>query len=138
MSEPTTQRRPHPHFDDRGTLDWHTSFAEASAVARATGKWLFIEFGREACSQCRTLVQAVVPRPDVAPRLQQHFVALASEADEPEQEVLDLALELEDAMMLPFVLFADAEGRFVGGYSGVATPPYLNKLLDELIVQKGA
>jgi hypothetical protein len=76
-----------------------------------------------------------VPRPDVAPKLQAHFVALAADADDPEQEVLDLALELEDAMMLPFVLFADAEGAFLGGYSGVVTPPYLIKLLDELIAK---
>lgn len=39
--------RAHPHFNDRGTLDWHTSFAEAIAKAKAEGKLLFIEFGRE-------------------------------------------------------------------------------------------
>lgn len=39
--------RAHPHFDDRGTLDWHTSFADAQATARSEGKLLFIEFGRE-------------------------------------------------------------------------------------------
>ena len=38
---------PHPHFDDHGTLDWHTSWADASAKARADAKRLFIEFGRE-------------------------------------------------------------------------------------------
>ncbi len=81
-------------------------------------------------------MQGVVPRPDIAPKLQEHFVALASDADDPEQPVLDLALELEDAMMLPFVLFADADGEFVGGYSGVVTPPYLIKLLDELIARR--
>lgn len=42
MSEST-----HPHFDDRGTLRWYTSMAEAKAVAQAEGKRLFIEFGRE-------------------------------------------------------------------------------------------
>jgi hypothetical protein len=42
-----TTKRKHPHFDDRGALDWHTSFAEAQAAARAAGKHLFIEFGRE-------------------------------------------------------------------------------------------
>jgi hypothetical protein len=43
---PTTQRK-HPHFDDRGAVEWHTSFAEASAEAKASGKRLFIELGRE-------------------------------------------------------------------------------------------
>jgi hypothetical protein len=46
MSPPTLKRK-HPHFDDRGTLDWHTSFAEAQAAAQAQAKRLFIEIGRE-------------------------------------------------------------------------------------------
>lgn len=46
---PTTMpdRQPHPHFDDRGTLHWHTRLAEAQAQAHAEGKRIFIEFGRE-------------------------------------------------------------------------------------------
>jgi len=45
-SSPETKRK-HPHFDDRGTLDWHTEFAEAQASARTHGRRLFIEIGRE-------------------------------------------------------------------------------------------
>jgi hypothetical protein len=63
-------------------------------------------------------VQGVVPRPEVAPLLQQHFVALAADADDSEIEVEDLAMKLEDAMMLPFVLFTDGNGQFVDGMSG--------------------
>lgn len=37
----------HPHFDDRGTLRWFTSFDEAKAEAAASGKRIFVEFGRE-------------------------------------------------------------------------------------------
>ena len=37
----------HPHFDDRGTLDWHTRLEDALAAARASGKHVLIEFGRE-------------------------------------------------------------------------------------------
>ncbi len=44
MSHP----RPHPHFDDQGTLSWHTRLAPALAEARAEGKHVLIEFGREA------------------------------------------------------------------------------------------
>ena len=60
-------------------------------------------------------------------------MALASDADAPEPEVIALARRLEDAMMLPFVLFADAEGEFLDGYSGVVTPPYLLKTLGRLV-----
>ncbi len=42
-----TDRTPHPHFNDRGTLNWHTAFADAQAEARASGKKIFIELGRE-------------------------------------------------------------------------------------------
>jgi hypothetical protein len=41
-------RRPHPHFDDQGTLDWHTTLADAKAAAAREGKLVFIEMGREA------------------------------------------------------------------------------------------
>ena len=40
-------KTPHPHFDDHGTLDWKTSWGDAFAAARAEGKGIFIEFGRE-------------------------------------------------------------------------------------------
>ena len=76
-------------------------------------------------------MEAVIPRPDVAPLLQEHFVAVASDCDEPEPGVVEIASKLEDAMMLPFILFADAEGNYLDGYSGVVTPPYLIKKLQE-------
>lgn len=38
---------PHPHFDDKGTLSWHATLAEARQAAQAQGKRIFIEFGRE-------------------------------------------------------------------------------------------
>jgi len=59
--------------------------------------------------------------------LQQHFVALASDADDPEDGVLSLAYRLEDAMMLPFVMFADAEGRFLEGSSGAVKPGSISR-----------
>lgn len=117
-----TSKRPHPHFDDRGTLDWETRFAAASERARRENKTLFIEMGREACGQCRSLVQNVVPRPDVGPLLHERFVALAADADETEEEVLGYAQELEDAYMLPFVIFVDPQGRFIEGTSGTVNP----------------
>lgn len=42
-----TEKTPHPHFDDKGTLHWHTRFADALAQAAAEGKQVFIELGRE-------------------------------------------------------------------------------------------
>ena len=40
-------KRAHPHFDDRGTLDWHTTCVEAQTAAKSGRKRLFIDVGRE-------------------------------------------------------------------------------------------
>lgn len=128
--------RPHPHFDDKGTLQWQTRWSEALKLAQAENKPVFIEFGREQCSQCRSLVQSVIPRPDIAPLLQQHFIALASDCDECEDEVQALAAQIEDAYMLPFVIFADPSGRFLAGTSGVISPATLKARLEELIAAR--
>ena len=127
-----TAPRPHPHFDDHGTLDWHARWAEAAAAAKRENKLVFIDMGRELCSQCRTLVQSVIPHPEVAAVLQARFVALASDADETEDEVLALAEHLEDAYMLPFVIFADPNGKFLGGTSGATNPLSFRRLLDSI------
>lgn len=128
--------RPHPHFDDKGTIDWEPRFADAMARAKREGRLIFVEFGREACGQCRALVQSTVPRPEIAALLQQHFVAVASDCDDPEPEVLDLAMHLEDAMMLPFVLFADADGQFLEGSSGGVSATEFRATLERLVAAK--
>jgi hypothetical protein len=38
----------HPHFNDGGTLRWFTKLADAQAAAKKEGKFVFIEYGREA------------------------------------------------------------------------------------------
>ena len=78
-------------------------------------------------------MQGAVPHPEIAPLLQQHFVALASDCDDAEYEVEVLAGQLEDAYMLPFVLFADADGRFLGGSSGAINPLYFKRTLEKLV-----
>ena len=42
-----TERNPHPHFDDRGTLAWETRYASALARAKQEKKSIFVEMGRE-------------------------------------------------------------------------------------------
>lgn len=125
--------RAHPHFDDRGTLDWHVEWSGALAQAKRDGKLVLVEFGREQCGQCRALVEAVVPRPDVAPLLKEGFVALASDCDDPEPEVLELAESMPDATMLPFVMIADGDGRFLAGSSGAVAPKELRRMLEGVL-----
>ena len=76
-------------------------------------------------------MQAVLPRPDVAPLLRQHYVALAGDADLPEAEIHRLLFKVRSASMLPIVILADAEGRFLDGLSGVADPARIRALLEK-------
>ena len=71
-----------------------------------------------------------MPRPDIAPLLSEKFVALASDCDDPQDEVLAMAARLEDAMMLPFVLIATPDGELVEGSSGSVTPDALRGMLE--------
>lgn len=82
-------------------------------------------------------MEGAIPHERVAPLLAPHFVGLAADCDEPEPEVLDLARRLEDAMMLPFVLFTDAEGAFLEGYAGTGSAPYLVRVLERLVGSDG-
>jgi hypothetical protein len=43
MTERATGK--HPHFDGDAVF-WHTRLADALVAARATGKLVFVEFGR--------------------------------------------------------------------------------------------
>lgn len=77
-------------------------------------------------------MQGVIPRPDVAPVLQERFVALAADADDPDPEVIELAQKLDDAYLLPFVIFADSEGQFLSGTWGPVDPRRFAETLGEL------
>ena len=76
-------------------------------------------------------MQAVIPRPDVAPKLQSDYIALAGDADEPEAEVHQLLFKLKNASMLPIVILADAEGNFLTGAAGSIDAERLGKLFGQ-------
>ncbi len=79
-------------------------------------------------------MQGVLPQASVAALMKPNFVGLASDVDDPEPPVLDLAMEhLADAMMLPFVLFTDAEGRFLAGSHGAVRPDTFLSTVRELV-----
>lgn len=77
-------------------------------------------------------MQGVIPQPEIAEILGEHFVGLAADADAPEEEVVALGIaHLADAMMLPFVMLVDGDGRWLGGGSGAVAPePFKEQLLD--------
>lgn len=38
----------HPDFNDQGALSWQTKLSSAKTLAAETGKFIFVEYGREA------------------------------------------------------------------------------------------
>jgi hypothetical protein len=76
-------------------------------------------------------VQAVLPRPDVAPLLQKSYVALAADVDLPEAEVHRLLFKLRNASMLPIVILADSKGQFLDGLAGVSEALRIKALLEK-------
>jgi hypothetical protein len=114
--------RPHPHFNDQGTLTWYTSMREAVAAARAEDKVILVEYGRLRCTQCRVLCCKVLPHPDVRARLSSVAVGLACDCDEPEPAVDQLLRRnLPRANALPFVGFLRSDGRWITGFAGCRT-----------------
>ena len=81
-------------------------------------------------------MQGVIPHAEIAPLLQQNFVALASDCDDAEEQVEILAGHLEDAYMLPFVLFADAQGKFLGGSEGAQSASSFLIQIERLLAQR--
>lgn len=83
-------------------------------------------------------MQGVIPQADVARLLQEHFVALSSDIDAPEAELIDLvATNMPDAMMLPFVLLLDAEGQFLASSHGAVHPRSFQEVLQGLVDRSG-
>lgn len=120
----------HSHFDDSGAVNWFRTYAEAAAAARESGKYLFVECGRADCGSCRELIERVVPLPEIRDILRARFVCLAEDADRMSPEARGLASRLKPPRMLPFILVADREGRWLGGHGGSIDAASLLRILE--------
>ena len=121
----------HPHFNDQGTLTWYTSLAEAQAVARSTGKLIFVDSGRLECGNCRQLIERILPVEPVRSRIAAIAIGLSDDCDEPDATVSALLTSnLPSARMLPLVGFLTPELRWVTGWSGGTTSNEVMRALD--------
>jgi hypothetical protein len=113
----------HPHFNDRGTLDWYRTLPEAQAAARSSGKLIFIESGRLECGSCRKLVERTLPQEPIRSRLAAIAVGVADDCDVQGSEAARLLNRgLPGATFLPLVGFVTPDGRWITGWFGGATP----------------
>ncbi len=58
---------------------------------------------------------------------------MAADADLPEPDVHQLVFKLKNPTMLPFVIVADAAGKFLAGHSGVSDPARIKALLERTL-----
>jgi hypothetical protein len=113
----------HPFFDDGGTLSWTTDTAEAMRRARADGKVVFIEYGRRECTNCRVLVQRMLPTSMCKARMGAAAVGLAADCDEPDASVEALFQRaLPRATCLPFAAFVTPDLQWISGWAGSIDP----------------
>lgn len=109
----------HPYFDDKGTLAWFVDLGSAQESARAAGKLVFIEYGRKACCNCKTLVARVLPAPAVRSRIADACIGLAADCDDPDPRVEAVfRREMPDASLLPFVAVVSPDLEYVTGWQG--------------------
>jgi hypothetical protein len=114
----------HLHFNDRGTLVWYTSLDEAQAVARASGKLIFIDSGRRRCPNCQTFLEEVMPDAQVRTRVGAIAIGLAVDCDDSDARVDKILREgIPNPVMLPLCGFVTPELRWVTGWSGYMDLP---------------
>ncbi|MCC7138963.1 MAG: hypothetical protein IT460_11120 [Planctomycetes bacterium] len=118
-ADPCSASSRHPFFDDQGTLAWSTTLDGAVASARASGRLVFIEYGRRECRNCKILVQKILPALGVRERASAACVGLAADCDEPDPRVQAIfQAAMPDASLLPFVAIVTPDLRWVTGWQG--------------------
>jgi len=123
----------HPTYDDQGTCDWHVDLEEALREAAQRRLLLFVLVWRRRDADCKALIENQLPRPKIKALLQEHFVALAIDADELDEKAMALVATMGKQDTLPLVLCVDPRGQMLGGLSGEASAPALQKVLEEAI-----
>ncbi|MCC7138964.1 MAG: hypothetical protein IT460_11125 [Planctomycetes bacterium] len=99
---------------------WAGSLDEACAQARASGRLVFIESGRDACGNCQKLKHTVVP--ETSGELGAMAVGYYDDCDRDKgsRAFWLLRQNLPNAVTLPLVGWFTPDLRWVSGYSGGA------------------
>jgi thiol:disulfide interchange protein DsbD len=103
---------PETAFDAGVRTFWRRDEARALAEARASGRWLLVDFMADWCVPCLLLDREVFGDPEVRARLEPDFVPLR--VDVTEETMANRAqMERYGVVRLPAVLVLDAHGREV-------------------------
>jgi hypothetical protein len=110
-----------PHaFASGGRFEWRDTLAQAQAEARASGRLVFVEAGRDACGNCQALLHQVIPDPTVSAELGATSVGFFCNVDyNPGSPAFGvLSRNLPNAVILPLAGWMTPDLRYVHGFSG--------------------
>jgi hypothetical protein len=123
----------HPYFPVGKLVPWEDRLAPALAAARASGRSVLLIHGRQTCGGTRALCEKTIAKQEIAEFLNQHFVALASDADHPDPQVAALVAALPRREPTPVVAYLDAAGAAVHSTAGGRPPAvFLSDMTDAL------
>ena len=113
-----------------------TDLDQALEQAKTEKKMLFIQFGREACGNCRALRGYVAKNEVRLPR--DKFVYVDLDCDDKATSSAFRNHFKVEGNTLPFVVVADSDGRQLAARSGYGKPAEYKKFIQQAQSQKPA
>ena len=119
VSEQWSDAHPGPAIsaqgDDHGNLTWHTSWKEALAEAKRTGRPVFVDFTAEWCANCRDFSQRAARPGKLNSVLQEPVLVKIDYDNNPAMPMIKKRFPLAELRqgMLPFFMVLDPEGNLV-------------------------
>lgn len=106
-----------------------TDLNSALEKAKAEGKMLFIQYGRDRCGNCQALKALIAQRK--VKLLDSEFVYVDLDCDAEETKKLFYRRYKVEGRMLPWVVIADSEGNQIMARSGYGTAEEFNMMIKE-------
>lgn len=103
----------HLFFDDRASVPWVGSLAEALTLAAQNGKRVFVQIGSRDCGGSRALVEKVIPKEEIAEELGAGYVCVCADVGALSPELAALAAAAPKREPTPLCLYLSAEGKLV-------------------------
>ena len=113
-------------------IEWKTSFRDALALAKGTGKLVFMSFLDPCCGACNRLKSSTFAAECVQEYVQEHFIAIKYESGADSDQFMRFGVEAR-----PAIVVLDADGNEIFRKIGYFEPEeFVGKL--EMAVKKSA
>lgn len=114
---------------DAKTTEPLTDLNSALEKAKAEGKMLFIQYGRDRCGNCQALKALIAQRK--VKLSDSNFVYVDLDCDNKETQKLFYQRYKVEGRMLPWVVIADSEGNQIMARSGYGTAEEFNTMIKK-------